>query len=111
MKSVCTLLGSILGSIILAFAQPAEAGDLALGRAKAVTCKPCHGLDGIGKLPIYPNISGQKEIYLSGQLRAFRDGVRKDEMMSFVTKNLSDEDIDNLATYYASIKVEVTSPE
>lgn len=103
---------ALFGAVMLASTLPAAAaGDPALGREKVVKCTQCHGRDGIGKLPIFPNIAGQKEDYLVAQLRAFRDGSRENQMMSFIAKDLSDEDIANLAAYYASIKVEVTPPE
>ena len=101
---------TLLGAVVFAW-SPAAAADVELGRAKAVKCKQCHGLDGIGKLPNFPNIAGQKDAYLVAQLRAYRDGKREDQMMSFIAKDLSDEDIGNLAAYYASIKFEVTVPE
>ncbi len=108
MKSVVALFGIILLSSPL---PAAAAGDPELGRKKAIKCQQCHGFDGIGKMPNFPNISGQKEEYLVAQLRAFRDGGRENQMMSFVAEALSDEDIADLAAYYASIKVEVTVPE
>lgn len=102
---------TLVGAVFLALTLPAFAGDPGLGRAKAIKCKQCHGLDGIGMLPNYPNLGGQKEDYLVAQLRAFRDGSRENQMMSFVAQSLNDEDIANLAAYYASIKVEITLPE
>jgi cytochrome c553 len=89
----------------------ALAADAAAGRAKAKTCQTCHGIDGIAKQPNVPHLAGESEIYLTKQLKAFRDGERKDLQMSIMAKPLSDEDIANLAAWYSSIKITVTLPE
>ena len=72
-------------------------------RSKAAVCAACHGTDGIGKMPIYPNLKGQNEAYLAKQMKAFRDGIRKDPTMNAMAKPLSDTDIDNLSAYYSSL--------
>ena len=82
----------------------AFAGDLMAGKAKAeATCQVCHGLDGIGTMPMFPNLAGQKALYLEQQLKAFRDGSRQSEVMAIVIRDLSDQDIENLAAYYESL--------
>ena len=83
------------------------AGDAKAGRAKALACQACHGLDGVSKVPDAPNLAGQVEGYLVTQLRAFKSGARKSEAMSVVATTLSDQDIDNLAAYYAGIEVKL----
>ena len=80
------------------------AGDAAAGKAKAGTCGGCHGAKGISSNPLWPSLAGQKDAYLVKQMKAFRDGTRKDPMMSPMAKGLSDADIENLAAYYASLK-------
>jgi cytochrome c553 len=80
----------------------AFAGDIAAGRAKAVQCQACHGLDGVAKIPEAPNLAGQNEDYLAKALHDFKNGDRKNEMMSVVVKPLSDADIANLAAFYHS---------
>ena len=79
-------LAGLVGFLVLtASAQgPALAGDFEAGRAKATKCKQCHDLDGLGLLPIYPNIAGQSAVYLAAQLRDYRDGRRLNDMMSFI---------------------------
>lgn len=91
-------------------ASPATAADAAAGRQKARQCQTCHGLDGIAKIPIAPHLAGESQIYLQTQLKAFRSGKREHEMMSVVAKNLSDEDIADLAAWYASIEIKATIP-
>jgi cytochrome c553 len=88
----------------------AAAGDRAAGRRKALQCQTCHGLDGMSKLPEAPNLAGQPEIYLTKALDDFRKGIRKNEMMSLVVQQLSDQDVADLAAYYAAIEVTVKAP-
>jgi len=85
----------------------AVAADARAGRAKALACQACHGLDGLSKVPDAPNIAGQNEGYIAAQLRAFRSGARRNESMSVVASTLSDGDIENLAAYYAAIEIRV----
>lgn len=62
-------------------------------------------------MPDVPNLAGQSEIYLQKQLRAFRSGERQAPQMSVVVADLTDEDIENLAAWYASIGISVSVPE
>ena len=94
-----------------ALPAPAPAQDAAAGKAKAVACAVCHGANGIAVAPDAPNLAGQSTIYLSAQLRAYRDGTRKHEIMSLMARPLTDADIANLAAWFASIKVEATPPK
>lgn len=80
----------------------ALAGDAAAGKAKSVVCSACHGADGTSVNPMWPNLKGQNEMYLIKQIKAFRDGTRKDPTMAPMVAALTDEDIENLAAYYAS---------
>jgi cytochrome c553 len=93
------------------FASPARAGDVAVGRQKAVQCQACHGLDGLSKLPDAPHIAGQPESYLIKALNDYRKGARKNELMSLVVKQLNDKDISDIAAYYAAIEVSVKLPK
>jgi cytochrome c553 len=100
-------LGACL-TICFAAQNRAEAGDAKAGRAKAESvCAVCHGVDGLAKIPEAPNLAGQNENYLLAQLTAFKSGERKNEMMSVVSQNLSDADIENLAAYYSAIEISV----
>ena len=86
------------------------AGNVTAGRQKALQCQTCHGLDGLSKMPESPNIAGNPEQYLVRQLNAFRKGERKNEMMSVVVQQLSDQDVADLSAYYAAIEVTVKLP-
>jgi cytochrome c553 len=97
-----TLLGV---AILMAWSRVAGAADEQSGKKLSdQSCSACHGQHGIGIIPLYPNLAGQKREYLAAQLRAFRDGSRKNPIMSPMAVHLSDADIDNLAAYLASLK-------
>lgn len=68
----------------------------------AQTCVACHGIDGVGILPEYPNLSGQHRDYLEVALKAYRSGQRKNAVMAGMAAPLTDADIRELARYYAS---------
>ena len=102
-------LGAV--AVMIAFPSPAIPGDAAAGKVKARACLTCHGVDGMSRLPSAPNLAGQNEWYLAKQLRDYRSGKRTHRFMSIVAKNLSDADIDDLAAWYASIKITVTLPD
>ncbi|HXL67346.1 MAG TPA: cytochrome c [Xanthobacteraceae bacterium] len=89
----------------------AAAGDRVAGRKKAIQCQACHGLDGLSKIPEGPNLAGQDENYLIKALNDYKTGARKNDMMSLVVPNLTDQDIADLAAYYAGIEVTVTPPK
>lgn len=98
--------------VLLAAALPgaAWAGDAAAGRQKAQACAVCHGPLGVAVAPETPNLAGDPQGYLVRQLRAFRSGARPHEVMGVMAKSLSDADIDNLAAWFASLKVEAKEP-
>ena len=82
----------------LAFAK----GNPAAGERKSTTCQACHGPTGKSVQPIYPNLGGQHEDYLVHALKGFRDGSRNNAIMSGFAAGLSDQDIEDLAAWYAS---------
>lgn len=85
-------------------AGPALAGDIEAGKGKSVMCAACHGSAGISSVPMYPNLAGQKEAYLTKQLKDFKSGKRNDPTMKGMVMALSDADMENLSAYYASLK-------
>ena len=68
----------------------------------AQTCIACHGPDGIGILPEYPNLAGQHADYIEHALKAYRSGQRKNPVMAGMAANLKDAEIRELAAYYSS---------
>ncbi|GMR21654.1 MAG: hypothetical protein BMS9Abin36_2258 [Gammaproteobacteria bacterium] len=93
--AVCVLLG-IAGS-----AQ--AAGDAAAGKAQSTKCAGCHGADGKGQ-GNNPPLAGKDAQYFVKQMRDYRSGARKHSLMNMMAKPLSDQDIADLAAYYASLK-------
>ena len=98
-----SLLFAVLTSLLLA-SSTAMAADVEAGKAKSAICASCHGPNGHSMNPLWPNLAGQKEQYLAKQIKAFRDGTRKDPMMAPMVAALSDDDIANLAAYYSAQK-------
>jgi cytochrome c553 len=93
----------VLAAILAFSTVSVQAADAAAGKAKAAVCGACHGPAGVSSIPIFPNLAGQKAAYLEKQLKAFRDGTRKDPSMEGQSKTLTDDDIANLSAYYASL--------
>jgi len=77
-------------------------GGSAGGREKAAICTACHGATGLSPSGNWPNLAGQHEDYMVRALRQYRSGERKDPVMAGQAVNLSDEDIADLAAYYAA---------
>ena len=84
--------------------MPVVAADIEAGKAKAGMCMACHGVAGISSIPMYPNLAGQKAMYLVKQLKDFKSGKRQDPTMKGMVMALSDADIVNISAYYASLK-------
>jgi cytochrome c553 len=85
-------------------ASPASAADTAAGEQKAATCVGCHGQKGNSTNAQWPNLAAQQSTYLANQLKAFKAGDRTNPMMQPMAANLNNEDINNLAAYFASQK-------
>ena len=84
----------------------ARAGDAEAGKVKAYTCTGCHGIPGYSNVyPTYkvPKIGGQNYEYLAAALRAYRDGERHHSTMELQAASLSDQDIEDIAAYFASL--------
>lgn len=97
------ILIAIATSAILASMGGVFAADADAGKAKSATCVGCHGANGISNVPTYPNLAGQKEDYLVSSMKAYKTGGRTDATMKSMMAPLSDEDIANLAAYYAGL--------
>jgi hypothetical protein len=100
-------------ALLLAFSLTpvAQAADIAAGKAKAsVACAVCHGALGQSMQANVPSLAGQPEVYLVEQLQHYRSGKRQHEVMSLMAKPLTAQDIENLAAWYAALKVEVSEP-
>lgn len=85
-------------------------GNAAAGRLKAEMCEGCHGKSGNSETPIFPKLAGQNSGYLSKQLADFREQKRTDPTMNAIAGGLSDQDIADIAAYYAQQKVRSEPP-
>ncbi|WP_425261715.1 c-type cytochrome [Rubrivivax sp. RP6-9] len=104
MKSAVALIFAALlaGPALAADAKPAFKPDLAKGQATAATCMACHTADGSRGAPANPILQGQHPEYLVKQLTEFKAGKRKNAIMQGFAATLSDEDMKNVAAFYAS---------
>lgn len=102
---------ALTGAILICLAPgDADAADARAGRQKITVCQACHGLDGLSKNPEAPNLAGQIEGYLVKALGEYKTGARKNETMNIVAKDLSEQDMADIAAYYSSIQVDVLPP-
>ncbi|MEC4747615.1 c-type cytochrome [Methylomicrobium sp. Wu6] len=98
-----SLKHSLSACLVLAYshAVPALAADAAAGAEKAAMCAGCHGPNGKSSNSQWPNLAAQQPAYLAAQLKAFKSGARTNPMMQSMIGNLNDQDIENLAAYFA----------
>ena len=85
------------------FGTAMAAGDPQAGKSKAASCAGCHGANGEGKAP-YPALAGKSEAELVQALQDYKSGKRANAMMKSFAAPLSDQDMANVAAYYASLK-------
>ena len=97
---------TVLGlSVILIIAPTAQAADVEAGRAKvAVVCAACHGATGVSVSEAIPNLAGQRAGYLEAQLKALKDGSRKNPIMNAIAAQLGPDEMANVAAYFASLQ-------
>ena len=98
-KIVLAMLLGLAGT-----AQAVEAADISAGMQASKSCVSCHGANGISANENYPNLAGQKSAYLEKQMKDFKDKKRVDPIMNSMSASLSDQQIANIAAYYASLK-------
>ena len=98
MKKIIFSLFIALGSV-----SAAQAADADAGKEKAAACSACHGPTGVSASPMFPNLAGQNDAYVIKQLKDFKSGARSDAMMAPMAANLSEEDMADLAAYFASL--------
>jgi cytochrome c553 len=91
-----------LGCALLA--SPAMAQNTQRGAELAKPCAACHGADGNSIAPNFPRLAGQHEDYLVHALKSYRNGARKNAIMSGQIGNLTEQDFRDLAAFYARSK-------
>ena len=98
------LLAGMVGASLIMSSGAQAAGDAAAGKSRSAICAACHGPDGNGTNPMWPKLAGQFAPYMVKQLKDFKSGARKDPVMAPMAAPLSDNDMENLAAYFASQK-------
>lgn len=116
MKKITNLLSflqfAVLGIASLGIAQTASAqGDAAAGEAKVALCATCHGVGGNSQIPENPKLAGQNANYILKQLEDYKSGARENITMSAMVGALSEQDMQDIAAYYASQQVEISAAE
>lgn len=84
-------------------AGAAAAADIAAGKEKAEVCAGCHGETGVSQMDNVPSLAGQPDLFVQWQLIYFRSGTRKSEQMQPMVEQLSNQDVQNLGAYFASL--------
>jgi len=99
------LLKVAMACLVMGAVAPVmAAGDVSAGKAKAAVCAACHGADGNSPSDMFPKLAGQGEAYLIKQLQDFKSGERENAVMAPMVSGLSEDDMANLAAYFASKK-------
>jgi cytochrome c553 len=105
MKFQSIVLLSVLCCLRASAASQPE-GSVEEGQTKSATCVACHGPNGNSPNPEWPNIAGQHQPYIFKQLQAFKSGERQNPLMSPIATTLSEDDMADLAAYYATQTIE-----
>jgi cytochrome c553 len=91
-------------SVLLVVSAAAQPADIDAGKAKVATvCAACHGASGVSVSETIPNLAAQRAAYIQAQLKALKEGSRKNATMNAIATQLSPEDIENVAAYFASL--------
>lgn len=96
------MLVTLAGLALVASLPVGAAGDKTAGKAKAAVCAGCHGADGNSVNPEWPKLAGQHESYIFKQLQEFKAGTRQDALMAGQVAALSEQDMQDVAAYFAS---------
>ena len=97
------MLMSILFALLVVAGTTQAGGDADAGKAIAANCAGCHGANGEGMDP-NPPIAGIEEAEHVKMLKEYKDGTREDPMMQMFVGQLSEEDMANVAAYYATLE-------
>ncbi|MFO1149295.1 MAG: cytochrome c [Alsobacter sp.] len=95
------VLLAVAGSVLPALAQSQRKLPAAPPQIEA--CAPCHGIDGIARDVEVPHLAGQNVVYLLNQLRAFHNGQRKHKEMNYMSRRMTEQEMESLADYYAAL--------
>ncbi|MCZ8097378.1 MAG: c-type cytochrome [Alsobacter sp.] len=95
-------VASVLAAM-LAVVASADAQQRPRPPVTVEACAPCHGVDGIAKDVEVPHLAGQNVVYLYNQLKAFKSGKRPHKEMRYMSRHVSEAEMEALADYYASL--------
>ncbi len=98
------LVVGLIGVLLVSGVALAE-GDVQAGKGKVAACAGCHGADGNSALAVYPKLAGQNERYLLKQFNDIKSGSRPVAMMAGQLDNKSEQDLADIAAYYASLPI------
>ncbi|MGH8400335.1 MAG: c-type cytochrome [Gammaproteobacteria bacterium] len=96
--TICAVIASVF-----AVQAASAAGDIEAGKQKSQACAACHGANGISTSDQFPILAGQYRDYLVQALHEYQKGDRKNPIMTTMAKPLSEQDVQNLATYFSSL--------
>lgn len=88
--------------LITLSASTLASGDIEAGKEKSTACAACHGADGVSASPMFPTIAGQHADYMLHTLKAYKSGQRDNPIMKGTVASMSEEDMADLAAYFAS---------
>jgi cytochrome c553 len=96
----------LIAAAFLALSVPAAAasGDAEVGKKKSAPCAVCHGANGVSASPDFPNLAGQYPDYLASALTHYKNGKRRNPIMTAQVANLTQKDILDLAAYFSHQK-------
>ncbi len=106
-------MNKLLVSLLLTLGMSATAqaagvvGDATAGQGKVAVCGACHGADGNSMAPTFPKLAGQGERYLLKQLKDIKAGARGVVPMTGMLTNMSEQDLADIAAYFASQNMSV----
>jgi len=96
------LLRLVAGLLLITSLQAAAEGDAAIGQAKSAICAACHAADGNSTVPQWPKLAGQHADYIERQFNLIKSGARPVPEMTGIVGLISEEDIVNIAAWFAS---------
>jgi cytochrome c553 len=103
MPRILIIVGVVgIFSLCLLFESALAAGDPVRGKQLSEQCFACHGMNGMSPSPVIPKIGGQHEAYLLLALKAYLNGGRPDSLMSGAVLDKSEQDLEDMAAYFAS---------
>jgi len=100
MKQLTKMVFAVM--LIAVSASVFASGNIEAGKEKSTACAACHGVDGVSASPMFPTIAGQHADYMLHALKGYKSGKRNNPVMQGTVATLTDEDMADLAAYFAS---------